>query len=57
MPSIDKHAPGNFCWVELAATDQSAAQAFYAKIFGWSANNIPMGRGGCGPYLEPAIKE
>jgi len=46
MPHIAKHSPGNFCWVELATTDQSAAQAFYAKIFGWSANNIPMGPDG-----------
>jgi uncharacterized protein len=46
MPHIAKHSPGNFCWVELATTDQSAAQAFYGKIFGWSANNIPMGPDG-----------
>lgn len=43
MPNIDGHAPGNFCWVELATTDQSAAESFYCKIFGWSADNIPVG--------------
>jgi len=43
MANIEVHAPGNFCWVELATTDQSAAESFYTKIFGWSANNIPMG--------------
>ena len=43
MPTINKHAPGNFCWVELATTDQSAAQSFYSEIFGWSADNIPIG--------------
>jgi len=43
MPHIAKHAPGNFCWVELATTDQPAAQAFYEKIFGWSADNMPIG--------------
>ena len=43
MPDIEKHAPGAFCWIELATTDQPAAQAFYAKIFGWSARNLPMG--------------
>jgi predicted enzyme related to lactoylglutathione lyase len=43
MPNIEKHAPGNFCWIELATTDQTAAQAFYSKIFGWSANNMPIG--------------
>jgi len=43
MPPIDRHPPGNFCWVELATTDQPAAQSFYGKIFGWSAYNIPVG--------------
>src|SRR5258708_1420942 len=56
MPTIEKHAPGNFCWVELATTDQSAAQAFYAKIFGWSANNIPMGPAGAGSTSSAQLK-
>src|SRR5437870_865317 len=43
MPNIEKHAPGAFCWVELATSDQAAAIDFYSKIFGWSANNMPMG--------------
>jgi predicted enzyme related to lactoylglutathione lyase len=43
MPTIDKHAPGDFCWIELATTDQNAAIAFYSKLFGWSANNMPIG--------------
>jgi predicted enzyme related to lactoylglutathione lyase len=43
MPDIEKHAPGEFCWIELATTNQAAAQAFYAQIFGWSAKNLPMG--------------
>jgi len=43
MPNIETHAPGGFCWIELATTDQAAAQAFYAKIFGWSAKNLPVG--------------
>ena len=43
MPNIETHAPGQFCWIELATTDQAAAQAFYAQIFGWSANNMPIG--------------
>ena len=46
MPHIQKHPPGNFCWVELVTTDQPAAEAFYAKIFGWSANNISVGPDG-----------
>jgi predicted enzyme related to lactoylglutathione lyase len=43
MPTIDRHAPGSFCWVELATTDQPAAEAFYSKIFGWSPNHMSMG--------------
>ena len=43
MPNIDKHAPGAFCWAELATNNQNAAIDFYSKIFGWSANNMPMG--------------
>src|SRR6266404_2191981 len=26
-----------------STTNQAAAQAFYAQIFGWSAKNLPMG--------------
>lgn len=43
MPTIDKHAPGDFCWIELATTQQNAAIAFYAKLFGWAANHMPVG--------------
>jgi predicted enzyme related to lactoylglutathione lyase len=45
MPNIDKHAPGSFCWIELATTDQPAAKTFYSSLFGWSANDFPMGPG------------
>jgi len=43
MANIERHAPGDFCWVELATTDQSAAIDFYRKIFSWSANSMPIG--------------
>jgi predicted enzyme related to lactoylglutathione lyase len=43
MPQIDKHAPGTFCWVELATTDQDAAKHFYGSLFGWSIVDYPMG--------------
>jgi len=26
MPNVEKHAPGSFCWVELATTDQPGAK-------------------------------
>jgi predicted enzyme related to lactoylglutathione lyase len=43
MPKIDTHAPGTFCWVELGTTDQNAAKQFYTSLFGWTANDFPMG--------------
>jgi uncharacterized protein len=43
MPNIEKHAPGTFCWIELATNDQNAAKTFYGKLFGWSFNDAPMG--------------
>ena len=43
MPNIEKHAPGSFCWIELATTDQNAAKGFYAGIFDWVAVDFPMG--------------
>jgi len=43
MPNIDHHAPGTFCWVELATIDPAAAKSFYGSLFGWKANDIPMG--------------
>jgi predicted enzyme related to lactoylglutathione lyase len=38
--------PGSFCWFELATTDQEAAKAFYAALFGWTSNDNPMGPAG-----------
>src|SRR6266513_1099600 len=43
MPNIDTHAPGSFCWIELATTDQAAAKTFYSSLFGWTPNDFPMG--------------
>ena len=28
---------GQFCWVDLAATDASRARDFYTELFGWGA--------------------
>jgi len=43
MPTVEKHAPGFFCWIELATTDAAAAKAFYSALFGWQPNDMPMG--------------
>ena len=36
---------GSFCWLELGTTNRDAARTFYASLFGWEANDIPMGPG------------
>jgi predicted enzyme related to lactoylglutathione lyase len=43
MANIDKHPAGSFCWIELHTTDQNAAKSFYNAIFGWEAQDMPMG--------------
>lgn len=43
MANIDHHAPGSFCWIELATSDPAAAKSFYGSLFEWKANDIPMG--------------
>jgi predicted enzyme related to lactoylglutathione lyase len=40
---INSAKPGSFCWFELATSDQAAAKKFYADLFGWTANDFPMG--------------
>jgi uncharacterized protein len=45
MPEVTSHAPGSFCWVELATTDQAAAKAFYGQLFGWAAVERRIGPG------------
>ena len=34
---------GSFCWLELGTTDRKAAKDFYTKVFGWAAEDLPMG--------------
>lgn len=43
MTEFSTHAPGTFCWPELATTDQKSAAAFYAALFGWAIDDQPIG--------------
>ena len=43
MATVDTHAPGSFCWIELGTTDQNAAKQFYSRLLGWTAEDFPMG--------------
>ena len=43
MPLIDTYAPGTFCWADLGTHDAPAAARFYTALFGWTAEDRPMG--------------
>jgi uncharacterized protein len=43
MTEKTTYAPGTFCWPELTTTNQSAAESFYAALFGWTRKETPMG--------------
>lgn len=45
MHDPDTAFPGRFCWLDLAAADQGAAQDFYAAAFGWSFTDVPANGG------------
>jgi len=36
------HVPGSFCWFECGTRDAAAAKAFYTRLFGWGAVEVPM---------------
>ncbi|MEZ5978480.1 MAG: VOC family protein [Planctomycetota bacterium] len=36
MPARNDFAPGEFCWIDLAAHDLAAAAEWYGKLFGWT---------------------
>jgi predicted enzyme related to lactoylglutathione lyase len=52
MPDMTRYEPGSFCWPELATTDPEAAKRFYGELFGWKANDMPMGDGSAYTMLE-----
>jgi uncharacterized protein len=35
--------PGSLCWTELHTSDPGAAASFYREVFGWTADETPMG--------------
>ncbi len=46
MATVTQHAPGTFCWPELATLDQNAAKGFYTSLFDWTFADADMGPGG-----------
>ena len=43
MAEFTKHAPGTFCWVDLATSDRAGAKKFYGGLFGWTFDDLPAG--------------
>ena len=43
MSDAAKHAPGNFCWIEVGTTDSKKAKNFYSQLFGWETEDTPAG--------------
>ncbi|HEX3317280.1 MAG TPA: VOC family protein [Solirubrobacteraceae bacterium] len=42
MGERTQYAPGTFSWTDLSTTDQDAAKRFYAGVFGWEAQDLPV---------------
>jgi len=45
MGERTQYKPGTFSWADLATTDQAAAKTFYGALFGWEAEDLPVGDG------------
>src|SRR5690242_6674904 len=45
MSKRTQYTPGTFSWVDLSTNDQTAAKEFYISLFGWEADDRPVGDG------------
>ena len=45
MGERTQYTPGTFCWTDLSTTDQDGAKAFHGELFGWQAEDMPVGDG------------
>jgi uncharacterized protein len=45
MGERTEYTPGTFSWADLTTTDQDGAKRFYSELFGWEANDQPVGDG------------
>jgi predicted enzyme related to lactoylglutathione lyase len=45
MGERSHYAPGTFSWTDLTTPDQDAAKIFYSGLFGWKAEDNPVGDG------------
>jgi predicted enzyme related to lactoylglutathione lyase len=45
MGERTQYKPGTFSWADVTTTDQPAAKEFYSRLFGWEAEDLPVGDG------------
>jgi predicted enzyme related to lactoylglutathione lyase len=45
MGERTSYTPGTFSWADVSTTDQEGAKTFYSGLFGWEAEDIPVGDG------------
>jgi predicted enzyme related to lactoylglutathione lyase len=45
MGKRTQYTPGTFSWADLTTTDQEGAKTFYGGLFGWTADDQPVGDG------------
>ena len=45
MAERTEYTPGAFSWTDLTTADQEGAKAFYTELFGWEADDRPVGNG------------
>ncbi|MBI3957278.1 MAG: VOC family protein [Chloroflexi bacterium] len=45
MFTVTKYPHATFCWADVSTTDTAAGKAFYTALFGWDAEDLPMGDG------------
>ena len=50
MPRIESYKPGSPSWVDLWTRDLDAAEAFYASLFGWEFERMPVNEDGTMVY-------
>jgi predicted enzyme related to lactoylglutathione lyase len=43
MTVMERYAPGTFCWADLGTPDARGAKRFYTGLFGWQAEDRPVG--------------
>jgi predicted enzyme related to lactoylglutathione lyase len=45
MGKRTRYEPGTFCWIDFQTIDPESTKAFYSKLFGWQAVDMPVGNG------------